>query len=159
MLPKPQDKHEEKALADIQQYGLHIMNVLEEGELPNFTYSIGLWHTYQHPEIIIIGLKHEISKWILNEIGRRISEQDDTFESGKNYDGLLEGFDCRFFDVPKGYYKEYVGWDIWLYGSADFPLRQCVWPSTNGHFPWEDGASEWFQGWQPVLKNIPIDES
>ena len=34
------DQYEEKALKDIEQYGCHILHVMEEGEYPGFSYSI-----------------------------------------------------------------------------------------------------------------------
>ncbi|MCG8693752.1 MAG: DUF4262 domain-containing protein [Minwuiales bacterium] len=151
MLPSPRDQHEEKAIEDIKRYGLHIINVLEENEMPNFSYSVGLWHTYQHPEVLIFGLKRELSMWILNEIGRRIKEEKEDFAAGQYYEGFLEGFECTFVEVPKDKYHDHVGWDLWLYGGSDFHLMQFVWPTTEGHFPWDKEASDWFRGWQPVL--------
>ena len=36
------DQHEKKALKDIEDYGCHILHVLEEDDYPAFTYSIGI---------------------------------------------------------------------------------------------------------------------
>lgn len=36
------DQYEEKALKDIEEYGCHILHVMEEDEYPRFTYSIGI---------------------------------------------------------------------------------------------------------------------
>jgi hypothetical protein len=47
-----------KVLSDIERVGWHVMKVFarpnEKG--PEWAFSIGLFHTYQHPEIIIFGL-------------------------------------------------------------------------------------------------------
>lgn len=152
MLPTPRDDHERKALADIEAHGLHIINVLPEDGLPNFTYSVGFWRSHQHPEIIIVGLKAELAQWILNEIGRRIREDAEAFEPMARYEGFLEGFEVQFIDVAKKHYSEHVGWAIWLNDGTDFSLLQCVWPSTDGDFPWDEGASDTFREWQPVLR-------
>ena len=152
MLPAPRDKFESKAIADIEQFGLHIMNVLEDGDQPNFSYSLGLWHTYKHPEVIIFGLDRDISGWILNEISRNLQAGGEEYQVGEYYPDFLEGFEITFFEVPKSQYQNHVGWDLWLYNGPNFPLIQCVWPGTDGIFPWEDGAPDWFRSWQPVLK-------
>ena len=62
---------EEKCLADVEQYGLHIMHVHGDDAWPRFSYSIGLFHSFKAPEIIIIGLRTELAQWILNELAAR----------------------------------------------------------------------------------------
>lgn len=153
-LPVPADPHEEKAISDVKEFGLHILNVFpddDDEDSTNFSYSLGLWHTYRHPEVIVTGLDRDLSMWMLNEVARRIKEDGETFIPGRNYDGFLEGFDCKFVDVPEMHYRQYVGWCLWLYGNSDFPLRQCAWPSTDGSYPWDDAASEGFREMQPML--------
>jgi hypothetical protein len=44
-----------------------------------------------------------------------------------------------FVEVDPAYYKEYVGYALWMYERPDFPMLQCVWPLKSGHFPWDDG--------------------
>lgn len=95
MLPSPEDEFEERAISNIKNYGLHIIHVLEQGNLPNFSYSVGLWHSYQHSEVIIIGLKPNLTRWILNELGRRVKEENERFKPNHNYSGFLEGFACN----------------------------------------------------------------
>ena len=52
------DAGEQKALDDIARHGCHIINVLAEGELSEFSYSVGIQQSTQRPEAIVIGLKH-----------------------------------------------------------------------------------------------------
>ncbi|RVC26599.1 DUF4262 domain-containing protein, partial [Mesorhizobium sp. M7A.F.Ca.CA.004.04.2.1] len=66
------DPDEAKALADIEAYGCHILHVLEEGDDPPFTYSVGIEHNFKAPELIVIGLKPEISQFIINEYCSRV---------------------------------------------------------------------------------------
>jgi hypothetical protein len=59
MTSKPQrtsvDLGEQKVLADINEYGWHLMNVLEDDGQPPWSFTIGLHETWQHPELIIAG--------------------------------------------------------------------------------------------------------
>jgi len=61
------DKDEEKAINDMEKYGCHILHVMEEGECPGFSYSIGIEMSAGQPELIITGLKQELAHWIINE--------------------------------------------------------------------------------------------
>lgn len=155
MPPKPEDESDKKLLKNIEEFGTHNLHVFDAtGREPEFTFSIGLYHSYNHPEILAIGLKKDIAQWILNEIARCIREENISFEEGTDYSELIEGFDVKFLDVHKSHYKEYLGTAIWFYEGHDFPVLQLVWPSTSGYFPWETGASEDFKTWQPILKDI-----
>lgn len=50
------DEHERKALADVQQHGWHVLKVMEDNEGPAFAYTVGLYHSFGHPELIVVGL-------------------------------------------------------------------------------------------------------
>lgn len=47
--------------------------------------------------------------------------------------------------------KEYMTWADWYYKREDFPILQCVWPTTNGIWPWDKDADEEFLKIQPLL--------
>ncbi|MEO7984136.1 MAG: DUF4262 domain-containing protein [Bacteroidota bacterium] len=104
---------DKKLINDINEYGLHVIRVMEDESGPAFTYSVGLYHSYKHPEVLIIGLKQELSHSIINEIGERI-KNGESFEAGKSYPGFIEGFDCCFLNIKKEFYKEYVGYSLWF---------------------------------------------
>jgi len=153
MLPTPSNDVQQKIVDDIHEYGLHVLSVLEDEEGVDFSYSVGLWRTYGHPEILIIGLGSNISHWIINTIANRIKNRDETMTTDQSYAGFLEGFECLFFEVSKTQCAEFVHMAMWFYEQEEFPVLQLVYPSTEGHFPWEKGASASFQSWQPVLNS------
>ena len=47
-------ENEKKVIFNIDTYGLHVVKVMEDATGLGFSYSIGLYKTYNHPEIIII---------------------------------------------------------------------------------------------------------
>ncbi len=63
---------DDKLAADIEKYGLQIMHVLAGETEPRFSYSIVLFKSYNHPEIIIIGLKQELSHILINNMAEDI---------------------------------------------------------------------------------------
>jgi hypothetical protein len=145
------DEGDEKALADIEAYGLHIINVREEGDSPPFSYSIGIEKTLGMPELIVIGLKPGVGQSVINECYARM-KSGTRLDPGSRFAGLLGGdFICLIGDVSPDQFKEYMGWALWLYEGPNFRAHQIIFPSTAGAFPWEPEASEWFRGWQPLL--------
>src|SRR5262249_28663940 len=110
----------ESVIADIEKYDLSVMLINEDEEGPCFAFSVGLYHSFKHPEIIVFGLNHELAHWIINELARRIKEGE-RCEIGKEYDGLLESYNCVFREAPKGCYPDYFGYARAFYQSDDFP--------------------------------------
>jgi hypothetical protein len=145
---------EQKALDDIEQFGCHILHITAEGELPPFSYTLGIQRTSGAPELIVVGLKRPIAHFVLNEYNRRVREGEH-FTDGQLAGGFLEGFDCLFREVDRENYREYLGWDVWLYGGDDFNTLQLVYPNTSGVWPWQSEADQRFRSWQTILALKP----
>lgn len=141
---------DEKALADIEKHGCHILHVLEDETGPRFSYSIGIQKTSKHPELIVTGLKRDLAHWIINEYNDRI-RAGERFEPDQLYSGFLGDFDVMFRPVLKEHYEEYFGWGRWLYNGDDFDVHQLIWPSTKGVWPWDKKAPEEYTFSIPLL--------
>jgi len=144
------DEYEQKAIDDIEQYGCHILHVMEDEENPRFTYSIGIEKSTGKPDLIIYGLKNEVAQWMINEYNTRI-RNGEVFEPSKFYNGFLDGFDIAFIEVTKKHYKEHFGWGLWYNNGDNFKMLQLVFPSTSGVWPWDKEAPEDFTWFQPLL--------
>ncbi|QPJ62614.1 MAG: DUF4262 domain-containing protein [Candidatus Nitronauta litoralis] len=144
------DPSEQKALNDIDEYGCHIIQVLAEGDYPAFSYSIGIATTYQEPDLCVIGLKEPIAGFVINEYAAQL-KQGIHFTNGKLYSGFLEGFNVYFETVSENHYKNYFGYATWYYKGDNFKMRQLVWPTTSGVFPWSGIGPDIFEDWQPIL--------
>jgi hypothetical protein len=144
-LPTPENDGDRKLLADIARVGWAVIGVAADDEGPAFAYSIGLFHTLGHPEVLIMGLRPQIAMQLINDMGDSI-RAGQRFEAGQRYDGIADGFPLAFIQMNRRYYREYLGYAIWFYRGPDFPVLQCVWPDKEGVFPGEtDYDSRFFQ--------------
>lgn len=97
------ENNEIKALSDIEEFGCHVIKVMEgEGE-PSFTYSIGINKEQNQPDVVILGLAHELTHLMVNNYKDRLLAGE-VFEPGKIYSDFLEGFDICFVEVSKKHY-------------------------------------------------------
>lgn len=140
----------EKQLSNIEEHGLHVIHVLEDDKGPGFTYSVGLFHNYQHPEIIIIGLKRDLAHVLINDIAFDI-KQGKLYKGGQFYSEILDDFECLMLDVEAKHYDEYFGQASRFYESNDFPVLQCAYPTLSGVYPWQDDWPEDLKDLQPML--------
>lgn len=92
-----------KVLDDVETHGWHVVKVMGDETGPGFGYSVGLWKTFRHPEIIIIGLKLDLIHF------------------------------------------------RWFYQGNSFQLLQCIYPTKENIYPWEENWPEEISNLQPVL--------
>jgi hypothetical protein len=148
------DEPEQKCLDDIRKYGHHVVLVGDSDEGPGFAYSIGLFETYAHSEIILIGLKFELAHVLINNMAFDI-KNGRKYKNGEFHEDVLDGYRCYFGDVPVSKYPDYVGWDLWYYDGPNFPLIQCVYPTVSGQYPWDDDFPAETRWHCPLLSNAP----
>ncbi|WP_397383967.1 DUF4262 domain-containing protein [Prosthecobacter sp.] len=158
-LPKAEDESDRKLLADVQNEGLHVLRILEGEKCPQFCYSVGLYYTFGHPEILVMGLPPDVGHRVLNLAATRIAGGK-IFGDYEKTDELIEGFECSFLPISVSQYKDYLGYAIWFYRSLKqpFPALQLVWPDKSGVFPWEEGYDERFFSLQRLL-NVENEEA
>lgn len=144
------DATDRNLLADVEKYGWHCLHVHDEGELPYWSFSIGVFQSWRHPEFVVFGLPDTVAHDLLHELVER-AKAGETFSHGREYDDVLEGFGCRFVRVDPQWYSQFLGYAQWFYETEDgFPVLQLVWPDKHGRYPWEQGYTI-TDGTQPVL--------
>ncbi len=148
--PTPSTDYEQLVFDNIREHGWHCTSVGSGDGHPAFSYSIGLFQTYGHPEIVIFGLTSELANSVM-WIVARAAERGAPLNLSKPCTGLLEDFSCHFVEVPKAAYENYVFSARWYYQGDEFPLYQIVWPNLDGLFPWSSGADATFLTMQPIL--------
>jgi hypothetical protein len=144
------DAGEQKLLDDVAKFGWHCMNVLGDEDHEPFTYTVGLFETYGHPELLIYGVPRDVAHAVLRIAADAVADGK-PLNLGEPTDELLEGYACVFVPVPLSEYPEHVGFARWYYEGDHFPVQQVIWPSKSGQFPWHPQASTAFRKKQPVL--------
>jgi len=144
------DETDKKVLADFERYGWHCMHVHDEGELPYWSFSIGVFRSWQHPELVVFGLKDTVAHDLMTQLVNRI-KTDESFSPRRDYKDILEGHRCRFIRVDPLWYSGFLGYAQWFYETEEgFPVLQLVWPDQQGLYPWQAGYAI-TDGSQPLL--------
>src|SRR5947209_6853734 len=107
--PAARDDQDRKLLADIEQFGWHVICIEQDDEGPGFAYSIGLYGTFGHPEILVIGLDPQVMFGMVNGVGEGIWAGK-RFEHLDESGDVLDGFNVAFRRVEPRHYKEYLGY-------------------------------------------------
>lgn len=145
-----EDESEQKVIDDIAEYGWHCIHIFAEGEHVGYSFTVGLFQSYGHPELIIFGLSAQVAHQIL-AIAAAAAKAGSPIDLAQPTGALLEDYSCCFAEVPLAEYHEHVGYARWYYQGNGFPLYQIVWPSRSGLFPWHHQATAEFRAAQPVI--------
>jgi hypothetical protein len=149
-LPEPHDDHDRKLLADVARHGWHVIGVEEDEEGPAFAYSIGLYHSFKHPEIIVLGLPVDVMHRIINAVGKQVRSEERLEHLDESGD-VLDGYSVAFRTVEHRHYSDYFGYARWFYRGNDFPCLQCVWPDSRHRYPWHTEFNVALAQRQPLL--------
>ncbi|HTC50456.1 MAG TPA: DUF4262 domain-containing protein [Steroidobacteraceae bacterium] len=144
------NEYEQRILANIQRSGWQCTSVGAGEGSPCFSYTIGLFHSFGFPELIVLGLRPSTAYGML-KIAADAARAGNPLNLTKPSDALLEGYQCEFVPVPSAAYGQYVLSASWYYEAEVFPVHQVVWPSEEGMFPWDATADAGFRATQPVL--------
>src|SRR6266576_3520794 len=113
------DVSDQKILDDVAQYGWHVMKVRELSDAPGWAYSIGLYRTFNHPEIVVFGLNADLMHSMINFMGTDI-RSGKRFEEGKPYSDLIEAYSCTFKPVSVIWHYPFLGYADWFYQGIDY---------------------------------------
>lgn len=83
---------QENIVNDMKAYDCHIVLLEDNGYLPAFAYSIGLYEKFNHPEIVIFGLKNDVMGRLINQIRDEI-KNGEIFKPKQTYSNLLEEYE------------------------------------------------------------------
>ena len=154
-MPAPESQIDRDLQATIATHGWAVINVAEEPDCPPFSYTIGLYRTLQHPELLVMGLADGVAQELLNVAGRLI-RNGQHFAAGAETEDLLEGYSTTFRAIPVRQYRAYLGHARWLDDGDGFPALQLVYPDRAGEWPWSAAVSAGFRERQPILADTPI---
>jgi hypothetical protein len=149
---------DEKILADVAEYGWHVVKILETDETPGWAFSIGLYQNFNHPEVIVFGLNADLMHFVINSIG-------DDVRSGKSYEvdceyaDLIDAYCCTFKVVNPVWYSHFLGYANWFYKNREYPVLQCIWPDRNSRYPWEPEFNPNWLWAQPLLFHADTDSA
>jgi len=148
----PNNDYERRVLANVEKFGWHYTSVFpEEGEnSPRFTYSVGLYHSYDQPEFIIFGLDSKVAYALLDTLANAAATKT-MYPLDEPCGALVIGYDCVFMEVPRQRFNDYVFSALWFYAEVEFPLYQVVWPDSDGRYPWNEAYIDDPLHPQPVL--------
>jgi hypothetical protein len=146
---EPLDASDLRLLADVAQAGYHVVTGATNGGAPAFAFSVGLFRSFDHPEVAMFGLSAELLDGAIRRVAERV-RAGERFDEEDVVEGLLDARAVTFRGIVPRHYPTHLGHAVWYHGGARFPALQAVW-SDGGHFPWERWFPRGLRESQPVL--------
>ena len=130
----------ERARADIEKFGWHLVMVPGADNKPGFVYTLGLWENYGHPEVIVFGSGPNPKgfAFALKKLAERVVAGE-SFKDGTISKKAFRDHDGAVKNVLPIYRHSYFGIAGRHYGNFSFPSVQLFWPDAKGLFMWQSG--------------------
>lgn len=139
---------------DVRVHGWSLAGVGDHK--PPFQYTIGLTHTFRHPEVIVFGLDGGNAHALLSALVGEIRGGRSFAEPGVQVVGIGGG-DHRvgFRRVHPTQHELYLGYAMGFLTSVgrigELEAVQAFWPDAGGKFPFEPGCDLAVYQLQPRL--------
>ncbi len=143
-------------IATVEQHGW--CSLLVPGTV-DFAYTVGLWHSFQIPELVMFGLAGEHMQLWLNTCVERLREIGWPAAEAP-FTGVIEGHQTMLRPVDESWRDALFGTAYRFYGGWSVPIWQLVWPDGTGRWPWNDEATpssrtRQASAWLPVEAHPP----
>ena len=153
------DQVDQNIVDHVAEFGWSCMKVQEDDQGPGFAYTIGLWGTFNVPELIVFGLHPDVMHAVLANAVFAIEQGKREFDSAR-WEGLLDGYVCETRLFHSAYVAEYMGFAHWYrqYRGAAGQIEafQIFWPGVVDHLlPWQDGSDPSVIAAQPFHWEAP----
>jgi Domain of unknown function (DUF4262) len=127
-------KFNEEEITNIEKFGCQVLSVaLSEASPPGFSYTIGVYDTCGHPELIVVALPFQTAHALLNEAAGRLRRGIDLTQ-GRHVEMVGE-VDCEFRPVAPKWAKHLMLGANWFYRGTGYPVLQAVYPDLENRFP------------------------
>lgn len=143
-----------RVLQNIAEQHCHVVHVAADRDGPSFSYTVGLWHHFRQPEVIVFGLEPELADDLFDALVERCVAGE-RFATDEKHEGLLVGYAVRFLALAQSAAAPYFGAATWAYQGDDYRCLQLVWPDKNRRWPWEEGVRRIFVERQPIIGRRP----
>ncbi|GAA1799498.1 DUF4262 domain-containing protein [Luedemannella flava] len=139
----------------VREYGWGVTGVLGT-TLPDWAYSIGLWHSYGSVEVCLLGVPQQRAMVIVNTVGQFVRDGL-TLTPDLTLMGVVDEYDLRLAPVHDSWYEALFGAAIDYYQRPPFPVVQLLWPDTSGRYPGDPERERDADDAQPALW-LPMNE-
>ena len=151
-------KLDRKVIYNVNTHGWHVTIVIPGETNPGWAYSVGLFHSFRHPEIVVFGLDGHLMYQLINHVGRE-ARGGGRFEPEQEYGDILERYRCTFRVVDTSWYQHVLVYATWFYNGVEFPALQLIWPDRHQRYPWESQFEPRFHCAQPLLYHTSLEEA
>ncbi|MFB7795960.1 DUF4262 domain-containing protein [Streptomyces sp. NPDC056086] len=151
---RQREKYWSREMANVREHGWHVVGV-GGGDIPDWSFTVGLWHSYRIPEIAMFGLELQ---GLMHWVNAAVAELRDgaATEAGTLLPGVIEGYEVQVQPVEVSWHRPLLGTAVGFYRQNPVPVVQVVWPDRDHRWPSDEQASPGCRA-QPSLW-LPVDE-
>lgn len=117
-------------LNEIRDRKCYIVKVTGNDQQPDYAYSIGLWHHFNHPEVIAFGPPDQVGEQLIGDIqtlvkvGQPPPVQQALGLPAERYSACLQPIE------DQQWIRHFLKGADWFYDRESFPVLELCWTSA-----------------------------
>lgn len=138
----------------IQRNGYTVIGAMQGEDTPSFAYTVGLLETYNHPELITLGLPANTASFLFKNVVENMIENKIAIQTFIPYSDIVS-MPVEFIDADTKKASGYMIGFTDKYGNdRELKAMQLLWPDKQGFFPYEKAFDVAFLDLQPLLGKV-----
>jgi len=151
---------QEKMQESIDAAGWTLISTADDEEEITYSHTVGLYKTYQIPELVIVGLSQDVASEIIVEFIERI-EHGEKLLTQKRYKSINPDYlddefilikvddakKTKLMHIMENFYKD-------IFPNVD--VLQILWQDDNDFYPFEKGCVKEAVKAQQLLGNVEV---
>jgi hypothetical protein len=117
----------------VREYGWGVTGVAGL-TMPDWAYSIGLWHSFGSAEVCLLGVPQQRAMTIVNSVGELVRDGLELTPELR-LSGIVGGRELALAPVHSSWYERLFGAAIDYYQRPPFPMVQLRWADEPGGQP------------------------
>jgi len=119
-------------------YGCHLVSETPEEGL-TITYTVGLWNSFWHPELVCVGLNPTVARLLVNLYVERVAEGTPPPLNEPISGGAIAQNQVLFQVCSDEAKAQYLPKAAWFNSGSRFSAIQMIWQDQQQRWPWDDG--------------------
>ncbi len=119
-------------------FSCHLVSETPE-DGPSITYTVGLWNSFWHPEMVCVGMNPMVARLLINLYAERVAEGTPPPLNEPVSGGAIAQNQVLFQVCSDEAKAQHMSKATWFNSGSSYSAIQMIWQDQQQRWPWDEG--------------------